>query len=164
MAKPSMEKYLGDVLNHRRPVIRELADLPFLLRITPLAASDSSHPGELTQEMLLAMYIDMADTTPWAREGLRRLVQEKLANDEPVPELLIPWVLHQFVRGDPPPKPGRPKESDRDFRVLSVFSVLREQGWTSEAAMGDIADLMDYAPETIRSIIRKYRPADLLFR
>ena len=155
MADKALEEYLGDVLNNRMPVIPELADLPSLWRDTPAEASDSSHPGFTSRWMYLAMYIDMADTKPWARDGLRGLLRELLENGEPVPGMLILWGLQQYVQGDPAPRRGRPEESERDFRVLAGFMVLLEQGYSREAAMGVIADLMSYETETIRSIIRK---------
>ena len=155
MADKALEEYLGDVLNNRMPVIPELADLPSLWRDTPTEASDSSHPGFTSRWTFLAIYINLADTNPWAREGLRGLLRELLENGEPVPALLGAWGLQQYVQGDPAPRRGRPEESERDFRVLAVFKVLLEQGYSREAAMGVIADQMFCEPETVRSIIRK---------
>ena len=43
------------------------------------------------------------------------------------------------------------------FRVLAVFTLLRFEDYSREAAMDKIADLMSCEPETVRSIIRKYR-------
>ena len=155
MADKALEEYLGDVLNNRIPGIPKLADLPSLWREAPAEASDSSHPGFPSRWTFLAMYIDLSDTNPWAREGLRGLLRELLEKDEPVPGMLISWVLHQYARGDPAPKRGRPEESERDFHVLAVFMLLLEQGYSREAAMGVIADQMFCEPETVRSIIRK---------
>ena len=85
MADKALEDYLDDVLNDRIPVIPKLADLPSLWREAPAEASDSSHSGDPDRLTWLAMYIDMADTKPWARDGLRGLLQEVLENGEPVP-------------------------------------------------------------------------------
>ena len=155
MADKALEDYLGDVLNNRMPVISKLADLPSFWRLAPAEESDSSHPEFPSRLTLVAMYIYMADSTPWARDGLRGLLSELLENGEPVPALLGAWGLQQYVQGDPAPKRGRPEESERDFRVLAVFMVLLEQGYSREAARGVIADSMSYETETVRSIIRK---------
>ena len=155
MADKALEDYLDDVLNDRIPVIPKLADLPSLWRAASAEASDSSHSGDPDRLTWLAMYIDMADTKPWARDGLRGLLQELLENGEPVPDLLSCWVHHQYAQGDPAPRRGRPEESERDFGVLAVFKVLLEREYSREAAMDLIADLMSCEPETVRSIIRK---------
>ena len=154
MAEQSLEEYLGDVLNNRIPVVKELADLPSLWRDAPLESYGSNHLGLPDRWTLLAIFIDMADTKPWAREGLRRLLRELLEKDGPIPDPLVRWVLHQFARGDPAPRRGRPEESDRNFRVLAVFEVLRAEQYTREAAMALIAEHLVCEPETIRSIIR----------
>ena len=56
------------------------------------------------------------------------------------------------------PKATLPPDADaeRDFRVLAVFTLLRVEDYSREAAMDKIADLMSCEPETVRSIIRKY--------
>ena len=154
MAEQSLEEYLGDVLNNRIPVVKELADLPSLWRNAPPESSDSNHLGLPDRLTLLAMFIDIADTKPWAREGLRRLLRELLAKGEPVPGMLISWAVHQFAWGEPAPRRGRPEDSDRNFRVLAVFEVLRAEQYTREAAMALIAEHLVCEPETIRSIIR----------
>ena len=156
MADKALEDYLDDVLNDRIPVIPKLADLPSLWREAPAEASDSSHSGDPDRLTWLAMYIDMADTKPWARDGLRGLLQEVLENGEPVPDLLSCWVHHQYAQGDPAPRRGRPEDAERDFRVLAVFTLLWVEDYSREAAMDKIADLMSCEPETVRSIIRKY--------
>ena len=104
MADKALEDYLDDVLNDRIPVIPKLADLPSLWRAASAEASDSSHSGDPDRLTWLAMYIDMADTKPWARDGLRGLLQELLENGEPVPDLLSCWVHHQYAQGDPAPQ------------------------------------------------------------
>ena len=86
MADKALEDYLDDVLSNRMPVIPKLADLPSLWREASAETSDSSHSGDPDRLTWLAMYIDMADTKPWARDGLRGLLQELLENGEPVPE------------------------------------------------------------------------------
>ena len=155
MADKALEDYLDDVLNDRIPVIPKLADLPSLWRAASAEASDSSHSGDPDRLTWLAMYIDMANTKPWARDGLRGLLQELLENGEPVPDLLSCWVHHQYAQGDPAPRRGRPEESERDFGVLAVFKVLLEREYSREAAMCFIAERMFCDQETVRSIIRK---------
>ena len=155
MTEQTREEWLGDVLNSEIPVITELADLPSLWRETPTEGFDLNRPGDLTRLEWLAGYIYLADTEPWARDGLCRLLRELLENGEPVPALLGVWALLQYAQGDPAPKRGRPEDSERDFRVLAVYTLLRFNEYSREDAMGLIADRMFYAPETVRSIIRK---------
>ena len=50
------------------------------------------------------MYIDLADTKQWAREGVRSTLRELLAKGEPVPGMLISWAVHQFAWGEPAPR------------------------------------------------------------
>ena len=109
MADKALEDYLDDVLNNRISVIPKLADLPSLWREASAEASDSSHSGDPDRLTWLAMYIDMADTKPWARDGLRGLLQELLENGETSPcslELL----------GPPSICPGRPCPQTRPTR------------------------------------------------
>ena len=105
---------------------------------------------------LLACYINLADTKPWAREGLRALLRELLAKGEDMPGLLVQWVLDQYARGDPAPRRGRPEESERDYHVVAGFTLLLEQKYTREAAIDKIAEVMSYEPDGIQYIIRKH--------
>ena len=156
MAEQSLEEYLGDVLNFRIPGIPKLEEYPSYWRKTPPEASDSNDRGYPAWWPWLAMYIDLADTKPWAREGLRGLLRELLEKGEPVPGMLISWAVHQFAWGEPAPRRGRPEDSERNVRVLVVFMWLQIEGYHRDEAMGVIADQMVCDPETVRSIIRKF--------
>ena len=151
----ALKEYLRGVLNDTNPVITKLADLPSVWRDTPAGEPDPDHPGFPNQTALLYSYIGMADTQPQAREGLRSLLGEMRESGEDVPTPLVWWAVDQFVQGNPPPKRGRPEEWDRDLRVSVVFSMLLLEGYSREDAIGLIADVMAYAPETIRSVVRK---------
>ena len=155
----AFKKFLGDVLNNRIPVITELADLPSLWRDTSSGEPDPDHPGFPNRAALLYTMIGIAGTQPWAREGLRRLLVYLSKNGEGIPQPLGWWVIHQYACGGPPPKRGRPKESDRDFRVSVVYLLLRHHGYSREEAFDLIAELIYCEPETIRSIIRKFEKA-----
>ena len=162
MAEPHLEdeEFLRNVLNDKIPVIPKLSDLlPVLWRETPEDVYDPDRPEWRLRLRCLFACIFLAGTEPWAREGLYNLLHHLLEKGEPVPRLLYSWVLYQCITGSPAPRPGRPKKSDRDLRVLTVFTTLSDEGCTREAAMHKIADLMGGSPETVRSIIHKHRRA-----
>ena len=156
MEEQSFEDILSDVLHGRIPGIPKLEDLPSLWRNHPWEESDPDHPELPLRLALLAGYINLADTKPWAREGLRALLRELLAKGEDMPGLLVQWVLDQYARGDPAPRRGRPEESERDYHVVAGFTLLLEQKYTREAAIDKIAEVMSYEPDGIRYIIRKH--------
>ena len=161
MAEQSLqdEEFLRDVLNDKIPVIPKLADLPGLWRETPEDAYDPDHPGFRLRLSYLVACIVLADTKPWAREGLRQLHRELLENGEPVPPLLDGWLHDQLAQGEPASRRGRPEESDRDLRVLTMFKTLSDEGLTRQDAIFKIADWMDCSHETVRSILHKHRAA-----
>lgn len=140
-----LDKCLDDVLNNRVPVIPEVADLPSWWREAPAEASDRKHPRGLTQGQLVAKYINMAQTQPKAREGLRSLLRELLENGEPVPALLGAWALLQYAQGDPAVLRGRPVEIDQIILVLTSYWLLRDLGYAREDAIFIIAEKMSYA-------------------
>ena len=157
MIDPVLAKVLDDVLNNKVQVIPEVADLPRRWREAPSEASGSKHPWEATREALLALYITLAPSQPPFREGLRRLYLELTMNGEPIPPPLSWWNHRLAVLGDPPPKRGRPRELDQDIKISTVLRLLGIAGYSREDAMSHIAETMDFSPETIRSVIRKYR-------
>ena len=156
MANQDLEKWLCPIVNDEVPAIPKLSDLPGLWREYPPEASDPNHPAYADRMTWLVLYIVLANSKPWAREGLRKLLRALLENDEPVPPLLSGWVNDQFAQGEPTPSRGRPEESDRNFRVLTVYTWLWIHGYTREAALGHIANWMVCEPESVRSIIRKF--------
>ncbi len=147
--------YLRDVLNDKIPEIPKFTDLPSLWREAPEASLDSNHSVLPDRWTLLRNYIDTAKTERWAWDALYSLLSEMMENGEPVHELLGVWGLYQFTKGGRPRKRGRPQELDRDLRVLAVFRFLRRHGWTRQGAFDYIADLTDYSPDNIRSIVIK---------
>ncbi len=157
MIDPVLAKVLDDVLKGRVQVIPEVADLPRRWREAPSEASGSQHPWKVTQETLLAEYITLAPTQPEYREGLRRLSLELAMNGEPIPPRLRWWNHCLAVLGDPPPKRGRPRELNQAIKISTVLRLLGSLGSTREYAMSYIAETMGFSPETIRSVILKYR-------
>ena len=119
--------------------------MPSWWREAPAEASDRKHPRGLTQGQLVAKYINMAQTQPKAREGLRSLLRELLENGEPVPALLGAWALLQYAQGDPAVLRGRPVEIDQIILVLTSYWLLRDLGYAREDAIFIIAEKMSYA-------------------
>ena len=138
-----------------------LADLPFWWK---LLSAESSKPANLWCPKpldFLDMYIYQADKKPWAREGLRNLMEFFLEEEEDIPQPLNEWALHQYVQGDPPPKRGRPELHDRDFQVWGSYNLLRDDGLTRQASIEQVSHLLssekeEFDTETVRSIIRKF--------
>ena len=154
---PVLAKVLDDVLNNKVRAIPEVADLPRLWKEAPSEASGLKHPWKITRETLLALYITLAPIQPSYREGLRRLSLSLTMNGEPIPPRLSWWNYCLAVLGDPPPKRGRPRELDEHIKISTMFRLLGSRGYTREDAMSSIAETMDSSPETIRSVVRKYR-------
>ena len=155
MCEQMLREALSLVLNDENGVIPDRADLPFMWRNIPAEDPDSTYPAYPARFILLASYINWSHTKLWAREGLRTLLRELLENHEPVPDLLSMWALHQYAKGNPSPRRGRPEEVNRNFRFWVVFNLLQRRKYSREAAFNLIAELMNYDTETIRSIIRK---------
>ena len=103
-----------------------------------------NHPGNDWCSQVL----DNFDLTP---KPLPRLIRASIT------EYLqgVLGAFYQFTKGGRPSKRGRPQELDRDLRVLAVFRFLRRHGWTRQGAFDYIADLTDYSPDNIRSIVIK---------
>ncbi len=150
------QEFLDIVLNSENGAIPGRSDLPSLWRLIPPEKLSSRNPEYPARLELLGAYINFSHTKSWAREGLRRLLREFLDNREDVPEILNVWALHQCAKDAPTPSRGRPEEIDRNFRVCALFILLRRHGYSREAAFNFIADHLVCAPETVRSIIRKW--------
>ena len=149
------DEFLRDVLDGKIPDFPEYSDLQSWWRDIPeeLAYSgDLLFPDRLT---LLEIHIDMAKEQHWAWDGLCDLLRRMFENGEPIPELLGTWGCYQLIKGGRPRKRGRPEEFDRDLRVVAVFIFLKDHGWTRQGAFDHIADLTDYSPDNIRSIVIK---------
>ena len=150
-----LKEYLRDVLDDANPAIPKFADLPSAWRDAPDGEPDPDHSDFFNRAALLRTYIGIAETAPWAREGLRSLLRELRESGEDVPAPLVWWAVDQCVQGDPPPKRGRPEAVDRDFRVWVAHGALRSFGYRQDVAVAYIADLMSRPEETVRSMIRK---------
>ncbi len=159
MAEQYGEEWISEALDERTTAIPNLSDLLGLWRETPPDELDADHPGCLLRESYVHACTVLADTKPWAWEGLERLLNYLLENGEPVPRRLHLWGLHQYMTGRPARRPGRPEKSERDLRVAVVFTMLRRDGYTRENAIGAIADQMECSIHNIGSIIYKHRDA-----
>ena len=159
MAEQYGEEWISEALDDRTTAIPELSDLLGLWEATLPDELDPDHPECLLRESYVYACTVLADTKPWAWEGLERLLNYLLENGEPLPRLLHSWALNQYMTGRPAPRPGRPEKSERDLRVSVVFTMLRCDGYTREKAIGIIADKMNCPEDTIGSIIYKHRKA-----
>ena len=133
----------------------------------PPDARDPQCSSYLQRDLLIISYINWAFTKRWAWDGLNRLLVTLEDRREPIPEPLKEWscsVVSRRARGTlkvphkPNPKNKRfaPKDG-RDLRIMRVFNVLCENGWSEEEAkdaiMVALADHLD--GQTIRSVFRK---------
>ena len=155
---PVLYRVMDEVLNKKVLVIPGFADLPRRWREAPSEASDRKDPSEPTKEELLARYVVWSPIHPFAKKGLDSLYLELLRTGKPIPNLLRQWNRCLCLLGDPPLRPGRPRNLDQDVRVSTIFKFLGTFGYTREAAIDKIAELMrDGNSETVRTIIRKNR-------
>lgn len=160
MPKLSFDDYLRRVLADEIPAIPKLADTPRLvLGRYPSQVSNPSHPQYSEWMKWQAVFIRLADLKPLFREGVRNYIRELQEKGEPVPSLFHEWAAAEFAKGEPPPRRGRKEDADRDFRVYNVYTVLWLHGYSREAAIDYLAKLTMNEPETIRSILRKFRGA-----
>ena len=161
MDEDSKLEYIKRSLQDDDPDIPRLDDLPYWWKRFsgyPPKSENQRYPNALD---FLWMYIHQADIRPWARQGLRNLVEYLHEEEEDIPDPLKEWVLEQYIRDDPPPKRGRPELHDRNYRVWAAYRFFRERGLTRQAAIAQISDLRSTEKgkcdtETVRSIIRKF--------
>ena len=147
----------------------ELADLPAWWDATDPDAHAPEFPNHRARDVLIWSYGNFAFTKRWAWDGLNRLLVTLEERGEPIPDSLKGWactVVSRRFRGtlQIPRKQGSgpfASQDDRDFRILRVYRVLREQGWTHEKAIVEIALAREQPEDTIGSIIKKmnrFRP------
>lgn len=156
MDKQFSKKFIDIALSSENGLVPERADLPSWWRWVSPEMPHRRNPNIPLRPALLRTYVHFSDTKQWAKEGLRRLLREFLDNGEDVPEILKEWALHQCAKDTPTPSRGRPEEADRDLRVCALFVLVRKNGGSRETAFSYIADHLVCAPETVRSIVRKW--------
>ena len=134
-----------------------MADLPFWWDEIPPDARDLDLPNYLARDTLIASYSNWAFSKGWAWEGLRRLLTVLLERREPIPELLQFWAYHAASGQRKPPGQGRgrPDEAERNARIMRALRVLRQHGYTREAAMQEIAIMLHLSFEAVRSAVRR---------
>ena len=158
MAERTIDEFYSGVLNDEIQAIPRLHDVPGLvLRRYPPEVSAPYHPKYLEWRTWQVLFINLADSYTWARKGLRKYVGDLLVDGEDIPPILGRWAIDQFAKGEPAPRRGRPDESDRDFRVSTIYTMLWLNGYTRAAAVEQIATWMVCEPETVRSITRKFK-------
>ena len=156
MDKQFSKKFIDIALSSENGLVPERADLPSWWRWVSPEMPHRRNPNIPLRPALLRTYVHFSDTKPWAKDGLRRLLREFLDNGEDVPEILKEWALHQCAKDTPTPSRGQPEEADRDLRVCALFVLVRKNGGSRETAFSYIADHLVCAPETVRSIVRKW--------
>ena len=164
MDKQFSKKFNDIALSSENGLVPERADLPSWWRLIPPEMPCPRNPNIPLRMALLKTYINKSQTKQWAKEGLRRLLREFLDNGENVPEILKEWALHQCAKDTPTPSRGRPEEADRDLRVCALFLLVRKYGGSRETAFNLIADHLVCAPETVRSIVRKWESERVILR
>lgn len=137
----------------------ELADLP--------AWWDGTKPSN--RHRLVVSYHNFAFTKRWAWDGLNRLLVRFLERPgEHLPSALTFWsatVTARMWEGTLkiPPKPRNPRfaaQDDRDFRIMRVVQVLRED-MPREVAIATVAGALGMRESTVKSVVEKmesFRP------
>ena len=152
-----LPKKFCDILNTDNGVIPGPIDLSSLWQLIPPEKPNPRNPKYSARFALLRTYVRHSLTKQWAREELRGLLRELLHKREPVPALLQGWALYQCATDTPKPSRGRPEEVDRNLRVCTIFVLMQRDGYSREAAFNLIAEYLVCAPETVRSIVRKWQ-------
>ena len=106
--------------------------------------------------LLVWHYNRIADTKPWAWEGLCNLLNHLRDNEEEIPDHLLSWAL-DFACGrrTPPKLVGRKPDDDRNARILRTLEDLQRDRVTRAEAIRQIAELMNLSPEAVISAVRK---------
>lgn len=142
----------------------ELADLPAAWDATPPDLRDSNFPDHSARHALILSYINWAFTKRWAWDGLNRLLAALEERREPVPDYLKDWACSVVSRRYTgklkiPSKPGNPRDAaqdDRDFRIMRVYNVLLQKGWSEKKARDEIMRALGHTDDdTIRPVFRK---------
>lgn len=134
-------------------------DLPSWWDRTPPDARDHRWPSLLSRETLLAAYMNWSFTKRWAWDGLKQLLKVLRERGEPIPGLLQEW--SNEVTSEEREQPRNTK-AEQDARIVLVFRMLREKGYSRDAAMEKIADLLpplknreSFSVEGVKSAIRR---------
>ena len=143
----------------------ELADLLAWWDATGPDARAPDLPNYSARHVLILSYVNFAFTKRWAWDGLNRLLVALEERREPIPDALKDWagsVVSRRFRGAlnvPRKQGGGPfaHKDDRDFRIMRVYNALREEGWTQESAIGEIALACDVPEDTVGSVFKKMR-------
>ncbi len=150
---------LREFLRNEDGTFPGLADLPYWWDQIPADAVDPDLPNYRARDMLVWSYWNWAFSRPWAGEGLRRLLITLRERGEPIPDSLQQWAVdvasgrrEQLDTGR-----GRPREDERNARIMHAFRVLRNQGFTQEQALKRTAGALFLSEETIRSTIRRVK-------
>ena len=135
----------------------ELEDLPARWRTLKKGLKPDGHPFvEAHKDALIQYYVDCSETRGWAREGLRRLLEETRGQE---PELLWRWAC-KVVRENPKSLPrsrGRRPEHNRNFRIEIMSKLLRRFGLSHEKATEELSEITGLEDNTIRSALRRGR-------
>ena len=158
--KDTIEEFVRDLLNDRVGKYQELSHLLYLWRTIPPEETGPRYPGVPTRERFLAAYISWTEYELWVWDVLRGFVKHLLEVKEPIPHLLVNWIILVFSRGGHVPKRGRPRKPHRNYHVCLGFNILLSTGRSREAAIEFIADELSseekqVATETIETIIKE---------
>ena len=120
-------------------------------------------PNYLTRDVLIWSYSNWAFKRRWAWDGLNQLLITLEDRREPIPKALKDWaysVVSRQARGTfkAPDKMRNPEfgpKDDRDMRIMRVYDILREDGWSEEKAEDNI--MIALGGDDLRHVFRKMR-------
>ena len=117
-----------------------LDDLPDVWdRIDP-KERDTNLPNYTRRDILLSSYSNWSFSKRWAWDGLQRLLKVLMDRREPIPETLQRWAFG--VAAGSWPRPRKAQNEERDSRMADLVRIMRDNGWTREAAIAEIAEAL----------------------
>ncbi len=135
-----------------------LANLPAMWT----RASIFSPADDLIRELLVWHYDRMADTKPWAWEGLGQLLTTLRARKEEIHPRLHSWALDVASGRRTPPRPvGRKANDERDARFLYVLETLQGRGVTRADAIRQIAQEYHLSTGAVITAVRRAKQEGL---
>ena len=155
--------------DHERAVLRDYltADADPVgdwFRIPP-DLPDPAMPHHKLRTTILAGLINFSFSRRWAWTVLHEILIRLRERGEPVPAVLQTWAYGEATRRyrdeNPPAKPRNPRYANkdpRDLRIMCVIQHLRARdGWTQDAAIAEVAVLLDRSDDTVRTVCHKMR-------
>lgn len=118
------------------------------------------------RDELIEQFVALSTSNRWAFDGLARLLVVLTERGDPIPDVLIRWVLrvayHRF-RGtsqvvEPPKTRGQQPRPDKHLRIWSAFRWLKGGGWSANRAYEEIAVALGESKVYIRRTCERWKP------